>query len=99
MKRERKMARISHHLAIAASVAAIGFAVVDAARAAPVTTDDLIKAQDNAGEWLMYGRDYRNWRYSPLSELTPDNVSKLSPVWTMSTGGQFAGSPPLIRDG
>jgi hypothetical protein len=25
--------------------------------AGPVTTDDLVKAQDNAGEWLMYGRD------------------------------------------
>jgi glucose dehydrogenase len=95
------MVKISHYLAIAASVAAVGFAVVDAAHAAPVTTDDLIKAQDNAGEWLMYGRDYRNWRYSPLAELTPDSVGKLSPVWTMSTGGQFAGleSTPLIRDG
>ena len=65
-RRERKMARISTYLAIAASVAAVGFAVIDTARAAPVTTDDLVKAQDNAGEWLMYGRDYRNWRYSPL---------------------------------
>jgi len=70
-------------------------------QAGPVTTDDLLKAQDNAGEWLMYGRDFRNWRYSPLAEITPGNVGQLRPVWAMSTGGQFAGleSTPLFRDG
>jgi alcohol dehydrogenase (cytochrome c) len=69
--------------------------------AAPVTSDDLLKAQDNAGEWLMYGRDYRNWRYSPLTEITPENAANLKPVWAMSTGGQFGGleATPLIRDG
>src|SRR5262245_15171476 len=69
--------------------------------AEPVTTDDLLKAQENAGEWLMYGRDYRNWRYSPLAEITPDNAAKLSPVWAMSTGGQFGGleATPLFHDG
>ncbi len=70
-------------------------------QAGPVTTDDLLKAQDNGTEWLMYGRDYRNWRYSPLTEITPDNVAELKPVWAMSTGGQFAGleSTPLFHDG
>ena len=71
------------------------------ASAAPVTTDDLVKAQDNAKEWLTYGRDYRNWRYSPLTEITPENAAKLTPVWAMSTGGQFGGleATPLFRDG
>jgi alcohol dehydrogenase (cytochrome c) len=70
-------------------------------QAGPVTSDDLLKAQDNGGEWLMYGRDYRNWRYSPLAEIIPDNAAKLAPVWAMSTGGQFAGleATPLFRDG
>ena len=71
------------------------------AHAKPVTSEDLVKAQENAGEWLTYGRDYRNWRYSPLKEITPDNAAKLSPVWAMSTGGKFGGleSTPLFRDG
>jgi alcohol dehydrogenase (cytochrome c) len=71
------------------------------AQAKPVTSEDLVKAQENAGEWLTYGRDYRNWRYSPLKEITPDNAAKLSPVWAMSTGGKFGGleSTPLFRDG
>ena len=71
------------------------------AAAAPVTSDDLVKAQDNAKEWLAYGRDYHNWRYSPLSEITPQNVAKLAPAWAMSTGGQFGGleATPLFHDG
>ena len=70
-------------------------------RAAPVSSDDLLKAQDNAGEWLMYGRDYRNWRYSPLDEITAANVASLRPVWAMSTGGKFGGleATPLFHDG
>ncbi len=87
-------------VAFAASIFGMGLAP-HAILAKPVTSDDLVKAQDNAGEWLTYGRDYRNWRYSPLSEITPDNAAKLTPVWAMSTGGQFGGleSTPLFRDG
>jgi hypothetical protein len=48
------------------------------ASAGPVTSEDLVKAGENAGEWLMYGRDYRNWRYSPLAEITPENANKLT---------------------
>jgi alcohol dehydrogenase (cytochrome c) len=69
--------------------------------AAPVTSDDLLKAQDNAAEWLMYGRDYRNQRFSPLTQITPDNVGKLRPVWAFSTGGTLGGleATPLFREG
>lgn len=87
-------------LLVAASVAASLFGTC-IGRAAPVSSDDLLKAQDNAGEWLMYGRDYRNWRYSPLDEITTANVASLRPVWAMSTGGKFGGleATPLFRDG
>ena len=84
------------------ALALLAIAVPSIGHAKPVTTEDLIlKAQENAGEWLTYGRDYRNWRYSPLSEITPDNAAKLTPVWAMSTGGQFGGleMTPLFRDG
>jgi alcohol dehydrogenase (cytochrome c) len=83
------------------AAASVTAAMLTAAQAGPVTTDDLLKAQDNSGEWLMYGRDYRNWRYSPLEEITPDNAAKLTPVWALSTGGEFAGleATPLFHDG
>ena len=92
--------RVATVVALAVSVLATSFAL-EPSLAKPVTSDDLVKAQENAGEWLMYGRDYRNWRYSPLAEITPDNAAKLAPVWAMSTGGQFGGleGTPLFRDG
>jgi alcohol dehydrogenase (cytochrome c) len=87
---------------MSALLAAVAGAVLSAppVSAAPVTSEDLVKAGENAGEWLMYGRDYRNWRYSPLAEITPENANKLTPVWAMSTGGKFGGleSTPLYRD-
>ena len=53
-----------------------------------------------AGDWLSYGGNYANWRYSPLQQINRDNASKIVPVWTLQTGipGQVAGSP-LIADG
>ena len=83
--------------ALAATLVAAG----GPANAAPVTTENLLEAQDNAAEWLMYGRDYRNQRFSPLAQVTLDNVDQLRPVWAFSTGGALAGleATPLMRDG
>ena len=80
-----------------AAVSGVGWS----AHAAPVTSEDLLNAQGNAAEWLMYGRDYRNQRFSPLDQITPDNVKDLRPVWGFSTGGALAGleATPLMRDG
>ncbi len=70
-------------------------------QAGSVTTDDLENAADNEAEWLIYGRDYRNQRFSPLTDITPDNVEGLQPVWAFSTGGTFGGleGTPLFHDG
>lgn len=69
--------------------------------AGSVTSEDLLNAQNNAAEWLMYGRDYANQRFSPLAEITPGNVGRLRPVWAFSTGGKLGGleATPLMRDG
>ncbi len=43
---------------------------------------------DHAGqdlEWRRYGNEGNN-RYSPASEINPQNVSRLEPVWVFSTG-------------
>jgi alcohol dehydrogenase (cytochrome c) len=91
--------QVSHALSVAL-LAGLGW-VGGTAHAAPLTTEDLLKAQGNAAEWLMYGRDYRNQRFSPLDQITPDNVKELRPVWAFSTGGTLAGleATPLMRDG
>lgn len=38
------------------------------------------------GEWHHYGRTLHGQRYSPLSQITPENVGRLQVAWTYRTG-------------
>ncbi|TWG99350.1 quinoprotein glucose dehydrogenase [Mesorhizobium sp. J18] len=38
------------------------------------------------GEWHAYGRTSAGQRYSPLDQITPENVSGLEVAWTFHTG-------------
>src|SRR5262245_60823088 len=51
---------------------------------APVTLERLKKPED--ASWLTVRRTYDGWGYSPLGLITPQNVSRLQPVWVLSTG-------------
>ncbi len=64
----------------------------------PVTDDRLLTPAPE--DWLMYRRTYDGWGYSPLDQITTDNVADLVPVWSLSTGvveGHEA--PPIVNDG
>src|SRR5246127_1630889 len=50
----------------------------------PTVTDERLEHPD-AGDWLMYRRTYDGWGFSPLKEITPSNIHKLSLAWSMST--------------
>ena len=43
-------------------------------------------AQSPAIDWIANGRDAEGTRYSPASEITPENVSRLEVAWTFRTG-------------
>ena len=62
--------------------------------AGPVTAADLAKGASKT-HWLTYGGDYRNFRHSPVSSLTPASVKGLHVAWSAPTGttGQFETSP------
>ena len=50
--------------------------------------------------WLMYRGNYGGWGYSPLGRITPGNVKRLAPVWSLSTGvTEGHQSPPIVNDG
>lgn len=50
--------------------------------------------------WLMYRGTYNSWGYSPLEQIHTENVHKLVPVWTFSTGVEEGHqSPPIVNDG
>jgi quinoprotein glucose dehydrogenase len=38
-------------------------------------------------DWPAYGGTEAAWRFSPLTQITPDNVGKLRKVWEVHTGG------------
>jgi len=44
-------------------------------------------------DWPAYGGSYAAQRYSPLTEITPDNVAKLRRAWVYRTGDMPAGDP------
>src|SRR5256712_1585413 len=39
-----------------------------------------------AGDWPVYGRDPGGARFSPLTQITRDNVTRLTVAWTYHTG-------------
>jgi quinoprotein glucose dehydrogenase len=47
-----------------------------------------------ADEWPTYGHDPGGMRYSPLTQITPANVSALQPVWTYHMKPAGASSAP-----
>jgi alcohol dehydrogenase (cytochrome c) len=50
--------------------------------------------------WLLYRRTYDGQGYSPLDEINTRNVTRLKPVWTLSTGvNEGHESPPIVNDG
>jgi len=49
----------------------------------PVTAERLGNPED--GNWLSIRRTYDGWGYSPLEQITADNVKNLRPVWIFST--------------
>lgn len=62
-------------------------------------TDAMIAAAPE-NEWLTYGRDYAEQRFSPLTQITDQNVGQLGLAWSAdldTARGQEA--TPLMHDG
>ena len=54
---------------------------------------------DSAGEWPYYGHDAGGMRYSPLTQISRENVSTLKVAWTFHTGDISDGSGDRKRSG
>ena len=53
-----------------------------------------------AGNWLMIRRTYDGWGYSPLDQITTQNVARLRPIWGFSTGEtRVHESAPVVNNG
>src|SRR5262245_31942 len=82
--------------------AALGPPVIAGAQA-PASYTDVTEARllnPEPQNWLMYRGNYSGWGYSPLDRITPANVKKLVPVWTLSTGvTEGHQAPPIVNNG
>lgn len=64
----------------------------------PVTDERLLNPEPE--NWLNYRRTYNGWGYSPLDQVTKQNVATLTPVWTFSTGvTEGHESPAIVNNG
>jgi PQQ-dependent dehydrogenase (methanol/ethanol family) len=50
------------------------------------TLDASAPPTDSGATWTLPGRDPQGTRYSPLGQITNENVANLKVAWTMSTG-------------
>ena len=69
-------------------------------RPASITAEQLLAGTSNQSQWLMFGGDYSARRHSPVTQISPQNVSRLVHQWTFQTGtlGMFEATP-LVIDG
>ena len=54
------------------------------------------RADGRAGEWRSYGRDPGGSRYSPLAQITRNNVGRLAQTWVYHHGERL---PEIGREG
>ena len=65
-----------------------------------VSHERALNATDDVENWLLHGRTYDEQRFSPLEQITRDNVNRLGVAWTLdipSSDGLVA--TPIVVDG
>ena len=82
-------------------------AAAGAAAAQDSTTSRIEHADKEPQNWLTFYGNYRGWSYSPLNQITRENVKNIVPVWAFPAGfptgtaGLRPGleAAPLVVDG
>ena len=73
-----------------------------AAAAHTVVTNDMLLNAAGSGDWVMYGHNYWNNRYSPLKTVNTTNVKSLVPRAVYTHGAERLGSfetTPIVVNG
>ena len=61
-------------------------------------TDEMLRHPSDA-DWLQWRRTYDGWAYSPLDQITRENVGGLQLVWSRALGEGAVELIPLVHDG
>jgi alcohol dehydrogenase (cytochrome c) len=66
-----------------------------------VPYERLLHSNEEPHNWLTYSGNYAGWRHSPLKQITPDNVARLTLAWTipLSNESEKVETSPIVVDG
>jgi alcohol dehydrogenase (cytochrome c) len=68
---------------------ALAICAVVYAHAQQIGTADLLRGLSEPSRWLIHSGDYTSKRHSPLTQIAPENVARLTPLWMFETGVGF----------
>ena len=90
-------------MAKSAALALVALLVsISMAAQAPTIDDTALRRAGTTGDdWLTYGRNQAETRFSPLSDINTGNVTQLAPVWSFDVGAGGGGqeATPLVANG
>ena len=67
---------------------------------AGIDNNSLINADKTPEDWMSYGRNYQEDRYSPLTQITKGNIRDLGLAWSINLGTtRGIEATPLVVDG
>jgi quinohemoprotein ethanol dehydrogenase len=76
----------------------VGLAASQAVK--PVDSARLTGAENDAGNWLMYGRTYDDHRFSPLKQINEQTIGRLGLIWSRELGTtRGLQATPLVENG
>jgi alcohol dehydrogenase (cytochrome c) len=76
-----------------------GITIAGEVRSYVPVTDEMLRNPD-PGDWLMIRRDYSASNYSPLNQITRDNVKNLRLVWSWAMNEGGTNQPaPIVHNG
>lgn len=65
-----------------------------------VDNERLLAADENPGDWISYGRNYSEDRYSSLQQITKSNIDSLGLAWSINLGStRGMETTPIVIDG
>jgi alcohol dehydrogenase (cytochrome c) len=78
-------------VAFAADAPTVAAETPEVAKSPDVTSERLLNADKEVGNWITHHGDYLAHRFSPLKEINKDTVKNLKVAWTLQLGGVEGG--------
>ena len=67
---------------------------------ANITQDRIVNADNEPGNWLSYGRNYEEQRFSPLTQINKETIKDLELAWSFDMNSSRAlESTPIVENG